>query len=134
MANMAQHLLDTGIKEGGRPALRMGDAVVTYDEFAHSAGRVAAALAARGVTPGDRVGLVLPNVPSFPVIYYRALTAGAAVVPMNPLLKAPEIDHYLRDAGARLVVAVDTSARPAAEAAEAVGIRPSRWTPSCRSR
>jgi long-chain acyl-CoA synthetase len=86
------------------------------------------------VAPGDRVGLVLPNVPSFPVIYYRALTAGAAVVPMNPLLKAPEIDHYLRDAGARLVVAVDTSARPAAEAAEAVGIRPSRWTPSCRSR
>ena len=80
MANMAQHLLDTAIKEGGRPALRMGDAVVTYDEFAHSAGRVAAALAARGVTPGDRVGLVLPNVPSFPVVYYGALMAGAAVV------------------------------------------------------
>ena len=35
MANMAQHLLDTAIKEGGRPALRMGDTVVTYDEFAH---------------------------------------------------------------------------------------------------
>ena len=35
MANMAQPLLDTAIKEGGRPALRMGDAVVTYDEFAH---------------------------------------------------------------------------------------------------
>jgi long-chain acyl-CoA synthetase len=66
MATMAQHLLDTGIKESGRPALRMGDAVVTYDEFAHSAGRVAAASAARGVTPGDRVELVVPNVPSFP--------------------------------------------------------------------
>jgi long-chain acyl-CoA synthetase len=66
MANMAQHLLDTATKEGGRPALRMGDAVVTYGEFAHSAGRVAAALAGRGVTPGDRVGLMLPNVPSFP--------------------------------------------------------------------
>jgi long-chain acyl-CoA synthetase len=122
MANMAQHLLDTAIKEGGRPALRMGDALVTYDEFADSAGRVAAALAARGVVPGDRVGLVLPNVPSFPLIYYGALMAGAAVVPMNPLLKAREIDHYLRDSGARLVVAADTSAGPAAEAAEAVGI------------
>ena len=122
MANMAQHLLDTAVKEGGRPALRMGDAVVTYDEFADSAGRVAAALAARGVTPGDRVGVVLPNVPSFPVVYYGALMAGAAVVPMNPLLKAREINYHLRDSGARLVVAADTSARPAAEAAEAVGI------------
>src|SRR4051812_12435020 len=122
MTNMAQHLLDTAIKEGGRPALRMGDALVTYDEFADSAGRVAAALAARGVVPGDRVGLVLPNVPSFPLIYYGALMTGATVVPMNPLLKAREIDYYLRDSGARLVVAAEPSARPAAEAAEAVGI------------
>src|SRR3954463_14529421 len=128
MTNMAQHLLDTAIKEGGRPALRMGEALVTYDEFADSAGRVAAALAARGVAPGDRVGLVLPNVPSFPLIYYGALMAGAAVVPMNPLLKAREIDHYLRDSGARLLLRAPTppppppSARRAAEAAEAVGI------------
>jgi long-chain acyl-CoA synthetase len=122
MTNMAQHLLDTALVKGGRPALRMGDAVLTYDEFADSAGRVAAALAARGVIPGDRVGLVLPNVPSFPVVHYGALMAGAAVVPMSPLLKAREIDYYLRDSGARLVVAADTSARPAVEAAEAVGI------------
>lgn len=122
MATMAQQLLNTGIKEGGRPALRMGDAVVTHDELAHSAGRVTVASAACGVTPGDRVELVLPNVPSFPVVYYGALMAGAAVVPMNPLLKAREIDYYLRDSGARLVVAADASARPAVEAAQAVGI------------
>src|SRR3954454_13831304 len=113
MANMAQHLLDTAIKEGGRPALRMGDAVVTYDEFAHSAGRVAAALAARGVAPGDRDGLVLPNVPSFPVIYYGALIAGAPVVRTALLLKARAIPPSLQDSGARLVVSTATSARPA---------------------
>jgi hypothetical protein len=49
-------------------------------------------LEARGVTPVDRVGVVLPNVLSFPIVYYvRALMAGAAVVPMNPLLTAREI-------------------------------------------
>jgi long-chain acyl-CoA synthetase len=122
VGNIAQHLLDTATKEGGRPALRMGEAVVTYDEFAESAGRVAAGLAARGITPGDRVALVLPNVPSFPVVQFGALLAGAVAVPVNPLLAAREIAYYLRDSGARLVVAADASAGRATEAADAVGI------------
>jgi acyl-CoA synthetase (AMP-forming)/AMP-acid ligase II len=117
MATMAQQLLNTGIKEGGRPALRMGDAVVTHDELAHSAGRVTVASAACGVTPGDRVELVLPNVPSFPVVYYGALMAGAVVVPMNPLLKARKIDYCLRHFGARLLAAADTSADSSARPA-----------------
>ena len=45
--------------------------------------------------------MVLPNVLSFPVVFYGALLAGAAVVPMNPLLKAREVEYYLRDSGAR---------------------------------
>jgi long-chain acyl-CoA synthetase len=122
MANLAQTLLDTATKEGGRTALRMGAAVLTYDELRGAAERVAAGLEQRGVTPGDRVGVVLPNVPSFPVVFYGALLAGAAVVPMNPLLKAREIDYYLRDSGARLVVAGEGAARPATEAAGATGV------------
>src|SRR4051794_8125894 len=66
--------------------------------------------------------MVLPNVLSFPIVFYGALLAGAAVVPMNPLLKAREIEYYLRDSGARLVVAGALSAEPAAEAAGTVGI------------
>src|SRR6185503_3662636 len=61
--------------------------------------------------------MVLPNVLSFPILFYGALMAGAAVVPMNPLLKAREIHYYLRDSGARLVVAAKASAQDAAEAA-----------------
>ena len=100
----------------------MGDTVLTYDQFADAAGRVAAGLEARGVRPGDRVGMLLPNMLSFPILYYGALMAGAAVVPMNPLLKAREIQYYLRDSGARLVVAAQASAEAAAEAAGAIGI------------
>src|SRR3954451_3884588 len=105
MTNVAQNLLDTAAKEGGNPALRMDDARLTYDEFRDAALRVAAGLRSRGVEPGDRVGMGLPNVLSFPVVFYGALLAGAAVVPMNPLLKAREIEYYLTDSGARLIVA-----------------------------
>jgi long-chain acyl-CoA synthetase len=55
-------------------------------------------------------------------VFYGALLAGAAVVPMNPLLKAREIEYYLRDSGARIVVAAESSAGPASEAAGTVGI------------
>jgi long-chain acyl-CoA synthetase len=100
----------------------MDDAVLTYDGFCEAAAGVAAALRQRGVQPGDRVGMVLPNVLSFPVVFYGALMAGAAVVPMNPLLKAREVEYYLRDSGARLVVALDANADAATEAAAAVGV------------
>ncbi|HEX2073030.1 MAG TPA: AMP-binding protein, partial [Geodermatophilus sp.] len=96
MANLAQHLLDTAARHGDRPALRMDDAVLTHDGFREAAAGVAAGLRARGVQPGDRVGMVLPNVLGFPVVFYGALMAGAAVVPMNPLLKAREVEYYLR--------------------------------------
>jgi long-chain acyl-CoA synthetase len=122
MTNLAQNLLDTAAKEGPHPALRMDEAALSYDEFREAALRVAAGLRSRGVEPGDRVGMVLPNVLSFPVIFYGALLAGAAVVPMNPLLKAREIEYYLTDSGARLIVAGTQSAEPAAEAAAAVGV------------
>ncbi len=122
MTNLAQNLLDTAAKEGPHPALRMDEAALSYDEFREAALRVAAGLRSRGVEPGDRVGMVLPNVLSFPVIFYGTLLAGAAVVPMNPLLKAREIEYYLTDSGARLIVAGTQSAEPAAEAAAAVGV------------
>ena len=122
MTNLAQHLLDSAEKDPGRPALRMGEVTVSYGEFRDAALRVAAELQARGVQPGDRVGLVLPNVVSFPVLFYGSLLAGAAVVPMNPLLKAREIEYYLQDSGARIVAAVQQSAEPTAEAARTVGI------------
>jgi long-chain acyl-CoA synthetase len=122
MTNLAQNLIDTAAKEGPHPALRMDEAHLSYDEFLDAARRVAAGLQSRGIQPGDRVGMVLPNVLSFPIVFYGALLAGAAVVPMNPLLKAREVEYYLRDSGARIVVAAESSAGPAAEAAGTVGI------------
>jgi long-chain acyl-CoA synthetase len=62
---------------------------------------------------------MLPNVPAFPVMYYGVLRAGAAVVPMNPLLKAREVQHYLGDSGAKVVFVWETAAKDAADGAAA---------------
>jgi long-chain acyl-CoA synthetase len=122
MSNLAQNLLTTADRHGDRTALRMDDDSLTYAQFRDAALRVAAGLRSRGVEPGDRVGMVLPNVLAFPVVFYGALLAGAAVVPMNPLLKAREIEYYLQDSGARIIVAAASSAGPAEEAAATAGI------------
>ncbi len=122
VTNLAQALSDTAADHGDRPAVRLDDMVLTYDELLEGSRRVTALLADRKVGPGDRVGLVLPNVPPFPVLFYGAVAAGAVVVPMNPLLKAREVKYYLEDSGASIVFAWHQMADEASKAAEEVGI------------
>jgi long-chain acyl-CoA synthetase len=105
MANLALNLVEAKEMYPDRVAVRLDELALTYRELDERSARVAGLLAARGVAPGDRVGLMLPNIPEFPVLYYGVLRAGAVVVPMNPLLKAREIEYYLADSGARVVFA-----------------------------
>jgi long-chain acyl-CoA synthetase len=121
MANLASNLVEAAGMYPDRAAVRLDDLVLTYEELDDRSARVAGLLAARGVEPGDRVGLLLPNVPQFPVLYYGALRAGAVVVPMNPLLKAREIEYYLGDSGAKLIFAWHETTAEAAKGAEAAG-------------
>src|SRR5690606_40995655 len=65
----------------------------------------AGALRARGVKRGDRVAMLVPNVPDFARVYYAVLSLGAVVVPIHLLLKAEEIEYVLRDSGSTLLVA-----------------------------
>ncbi|MDQ6848604.1 MAG: long-chain fatty acid--CoA ligase [Actinomycetota bacterium] len=122
MTNLAQHLLDSADRHADRPALRLDDSVLTYSELLDGARRMATLLRSKGVQPGDRVGLQLPNVPAYPVAFFAALIAGAIVVPMNPLLKGREVRFYVSDSGAKLVVAGEQMADAANEAAESEGI------------
>jgi long-chain acyl-CoA synthetase len=103
------------------PALRMDDLVLSYAQLREAAGRMSTLLASAGIEPGDRVGLMLPNVPAFPVAFYGALAAGAVVVPMNPLLKSREVSYYLGDSGAKAVIAWHTAAGEAAKGAADAG-------------
>ncbi|HET6750497.1 MAG TPA: long-chain fatty acid--CoA ligase [Actinomycetes bacterium] len=121
MASLALNLVEAKQMYPRRAAVRLDDHVLTYEELDDRSARVASLLAARGVEPGDRVGLMLPNVPQFPVLYYGVLRAGAVVVPMNPLLKAREVAYYLGDSGAGLIFAWEATTDEAAKGAEAAG-------------
>src|SRR3954447_7278747 len=103
--NLASLLTESASRTPDRPAVRLGDTELTYGELNELSARLAALLRERGVGPGDRVGVMLPNVPEFPIAYYGVLRAGAVVVPMNVLLKRREIAFYLEDSGAKLLLA-----------------------------
>src|SRR5262245_5538668 len=105
MTNLASNLADTTRAHARRGAVRVNDAVTTYQELDEAGARVAWLLHERGLKPGDRVGIMMPNVAENPVVYYGVLRAGGVVVPMNPLLKAREVAYYLGDSGARLIFA-----------------------------
>jgi long-chain acyl-CoA synthetase len=102
--NLAGSLTAAAGRHETRPALAFGDGELTFGELDAASARVAGMLRARGLRPGDRVGVMLPNVPQFAMAYYGVLRMGGVVVPMNPLLKPREVEYYLTDSGAALVL------------------------------
>ncbi|MFE0460286.1 long-chain fatty acid--CoA ligase [Kitasatospora sp. NPDC058965] len=121
MTNLASLLAVSARTHGGRTAVRQDETALSYAQLDDASARMARLLHVDGVRPGDRVALVLPNVALFPVAYYAVLRAGAVVVPMNPLLKAREMEFVLRDSGARTVVTVPPYAYEVAQAAADTG-------------
>ena len=121
MTNLATILTDSAERDGEHVAIKLDDAVLTYGALDASSAHIAGLLAEHGVGPGDRVGIMLPNVPYFPVIYYGVLRAGAVVVPMNVLLKRREVAFYLKDSGAKLLFAWHGFAEDAGSGAEDAG-------------
>jgi long-chain acyl-CoA synthetase len=103
--NLAELLTDTAERSPERTAVRLDERELSYAELDQASARVAGLLHAKGVAPGDRIGLMLPNVPYFAAVYYGVLRAGGVVVPMNVLLKEREVAYYLADSGARLLFA-----------------------------
>lgn len=129
MTNLAQFLVDTAAKYPQAPALKLDDDVVNFATLDALSAKVAGLLSSMGVKPGDRVALVSPNIPAMAAIYYGILRFGAIVVPLNPLLKARELEYHFNNSGASVVFVfagirdeVDTAA--AAVGARVVAIEP----------
>ena len=121
MANLGCMLDQAAADHGERPAVRLDGLVLSYAELRDAAGRVASLLSSLGIEPGDRVAVMLPNVPAFPIAFFGALGAGAIVVPMNPLLKSREVAYHLGDSGAKVVFAWHEAAVEAAKGAAGTG-------------
>jgi long-chain acyl-CoA synthetase len=103
-------LLERAAREApDAPAIDFLGRTYRYREVWDEAQRVAHGLIARGIAPGDRVGLFLPNVPIYLSAYYGAMLAGAVAVNFSPLYTADELAVQVADSGTRLLVTVDVA-------------------------
>ncbi|MGQ0845708.1 MAG: long-chain-fatty-acid--CoA ligase [Sporichthyaceae bacterium] len=121
MTNLAENLLAAARTHAQRPAVRLDSDVQSFADLAEASSRVAGELRRRGLRPGDRVGVMLPNALAFPSLYYGVLHAGGTVVPMNPMLRHREIRHYLGDSGATIAFVWHGVLEEAAAAGSEVG-------------
>ncbi|MDQ6698267.1 MAG: long-chain fatty acid--CoA ligase [Actinomycetota bacterium] len=122
MTNFALGPAVAAAEASERPAVRLDGLTLSYGALDGAIARTAGLLRARGIRVGDRVGMQLPNVPYFPVVYYAVLRLGAIAVPMNPLLKAGEVAYHLSDSGARVMVGWHGFADEAGAGSEQAGV------------
>lgn len=102
--NLADLLANTARRNPGGAALIFNDEVTSWAELAAQAASISAGLRSLGLQDGDRVAMVLGNVPDFPAAYFGILGAGLVAVPLNPTLTFDERAHVLEDCGVSAVI------------------------------
>ena len=80
---------------------------ITYTELGRLVDQFAIALTRLGVKQGDRVAIMLPNIPQYPIVHFAALKIGAIIVPTNPLYVERELQYQLNNSGAETIIALD---------------------------
>jgi long-chain acyl-CoA synthetase len=99
------HLLETAARHfAARLALVYGSARWSFAELDRAAGRLAAGLAARGLAPGERVGLHLGNRPEFVLAYYACQKAGLTPVALNVTYRREELAYIVRDSQVAVIL------------------------------
>ena len=116
--NQAAFLVDRHLTEGrsANVAYYFRGGAITYADLAGACNRAGNALLALGMTPGQRVGIVLPDRPELPFTYLGAMKAGLVPVPLNPLQSVEETAYCLEDGGMRVIVTDEKSAAMVREA------------------
>jgi len=113
--SMADLFEDSAKRVPDTDAIRYFDETISFSELDDLANRFATALAGRSVEKGDRVAVYLQNNPQFLVALYGAWKRGAAVVPINPMLKGRELEYHLTDSGAKVLVCLESLHRDVAK-------------------
>jgi long-chain acyl-CoA synthetase len=119
---IASILAESAVRHADRTAVVLGDLRLTYAQLWAHAKQYAQVLRDSGVGPGDKVALLLPNTPHFPLTYFGTLALGAVAVPVHALLKAEEIQYVLEDSGAKVLVCAAPLLGEGAKGAELAGI------------
>jgi long-chain acyl-CoA synthetase len=114
------HMFDESIERfADRPAFTSMGRTIDYATYERLSRDFAAYLQnVAGLQKGDRIALMLPNVLQYPIAVYGALRAGLTVVNTNPLYTARELEHQLKDSGAKAIVILENFAHTLAEVIE----------------
>jgi long-chain acyl-CoA synthetase len=120
--NLATILTESALAAPDAPACRFAGTTTTYAELDEQSGRVAAGFRSAGLIPGQVVALQLPNIQPFLSAYFGALKAGLVVLPLNPLLMAPEVEYHLTDSAAAVLIGFEGIHAEAVKACETTGV------------
>jgi len=103
-----------------KTALQFLGNALSYQQLTHQAERIAAWLHDKGIQKGDRVLLDMQNCPQLVAAHFGILRANAVVVPVNPMNRAKELEHYITDAQARIAITTADVAADMAAASDAL--------------
>ncbi len=104
-------LLEESFKKyAGRMAYKFMGKSISFAQVDDASRALAAWLQTQGLDKGDRVAIMMPNVPQYPVAVAAILRAGYVVVNVNPLYTPRELEHQLKDSGAKLIIMVENFA------------------------
>lgn len=103
-----------------KAALRFFDSTLSYRRLQQQCETLAGWLSDAGITPGDRVLVMMQNCPQLVIAHYAIMRANAVVVPINPMSRTSELSHYIRDTGARVAICSAELARELAGANNAM--------------
>lgn len=105
------HLMDESFQRyADRPAYSFLGKSFSYAQVESQSRHLAAYFQGLGLAPGDRIAIMMPNVPQYPIAVAAILRAGFVVVNVNPLYTARELQHQLRDSGAKAIVIIENFA------------------------
>jgi len=100
-------LQEVAEKHGEKPAIFFFGRILTFDQLNCLIDRFAAILHHLGIGKGDRVAIVLPNLPQYPIVHYAIMRLGAVIVPINPLYVERELKYQLNDSGAKAAIVLN---------------------------
>ncbi|MGM9515575.1 long-chain-fatty-acid--CoA ligase [Roseateles sp. DB2] len=104
-------LMDAAFKKyPDRPAYKLMGRTLSFAQIDEASRALAAYLQGLGLEKGDRVAIMMPNIPQYPVAVAAVLRAGFVVVNVNPLYTPRELEHQLKDAGARAIIIIENFA------------------------
>ena len=104
-------------------AILAGSHSISYQQLKAQILTCAAALSQQGLSPGEHIALMLPNVPQFTISYFGVIAMGAAVVPLNVLFVEDEILYHLQDSDAKALIVWEGFLDKALAAAQKAGCK-----------